>query len=166
MATTVTGKIDRKYMAHYIDATFGGQNANYVRLGKWLEEYSADLNPDVNVFKNILGENNVTHNGYQRTGSVEPNYCEVGDPIFEKLQGFVDNDTTDDSLKTTIVEVHLWDETATTGTYVAIKQDVYIVPTSYGGDTSGYQIPYDIYYVGTRIPGTFVLSTKAFTADS
>ena len=44
----VTGKIDRKYMAHYIDAgsLCGGLTPKYERLGKDLEEYNVELNPD------------------------------------------------------------------------------------------------------------------------
>ena len=52
-------KIERKYLAHYIDASFGGNTANYVRLGKDLEEYNEELNPDVEVKKNIIGEQTV-----------------------------------------------------------------------------------------------------------
>lgn len=41
----VTGKIDRKYMAHYIDAgsLCGGLTPKYERLGKDLEEYNVEL---------------------------------------------------------------------------------------------------------------------------
>ena len=28
------GKMERKYLAHFIDASFGGESTNYVRLGK------------------------------------------------------------------------------------------------------------------------------------
>ena len=54
----VTGKIDRKYMAHYIDAgsLCGGLTPKYERLGKALEEYNIELNPDTETSKNILGE--------------------------------------------------------------------------------------------------------------
>ena len=42
----VTGKIDRKYMAHYIDAgsLCGGLTPKYERLGKDLEEENPHLN--------------------------------------------------------------------------------------------------------------------------
>ena len=38
-------KIERKYMAHYLNATFAADDgtASYVRLGKDLEEYSPEL---------------------------------------------------------------------------------------------------------------------------
>ena len=49
--------IERKRLAHYIDASFDatGNTPKYTRLGKDLEEYNLELNPDVEVSKNILG---------------------------------------------------------------------------------------------------------------
>ena len=162
-------KIARKYMAHYLDVSFTINDTtpdpDYYRLGKDLEEYTVGLNPDVTVFKNIIGQTNMTNNGYERGGSVEPYYAEMGDDLFEKLQEFVDNETQDDGLKTYVCEVHLWDEVST-GVYTAYRQPCYVVPTSYGGDTSGYQIPFDLHYVGTREAGTFTLATRTFTPAS
>ena len=57
------------------------------------------------------------------------------------------------------VEVHLWTE-ATAGKYEAYQQDCYVVPTSYGGDTSGYQIPFTVNYVGERVKGKFDISYR------
>ena len=50
------------------------------------------------------------------------------------------------------------------GAYPAVKESVYIEITSYGGDTTGYQIPFTIHYTGEKVKGTFNLSTKTFTA--
>lgn len=49
----VTGKIDRKYMAHYVDSgsLCGGLTPKYERLGKDLEEYNVELNPDTETSK-------------------------------------------------------------------------------------------------------------------
>ena len=63
MPETVTGKISRKYMAHYIDATFGGVTPEWERLGKDLEEYNVEMNPDTESVTNILGENSFRNNG-------------------------------------------------------------------------------------------------------
>ena len=35
---------------------------------------------------------------------------------------------------------------------------------SYGGDTTGYQIPFNVHYTGVKTKGTFNISTKTFTA--
>lgn len=151
----VTGKIARKYMAHYLDSSFGGATAAWYRIGEDLEEYNVEMNPDTEVKKNILGSSTFNHNGYEPSADSDPFYARVGDELFEKLQEIVDEQATDDTLKTSSLEVHLWDGDATAG-YVAYKQTCYVVPQSYGGDTSGYQIPYSVNYVGEKTKGTFV----------
>ena len=45
----------------------------------------------------------------------------------------------------------------------AVREDVYVIPTSYGGDTSGVQVPFEIRYAGNRVEGSFDLSAKKFT---
>ena len=169
MADTITGKIARKYMAHFIDTSFGGQTASWYRIGEDLEEYTVDMNPDTELRKNILGNTTFEHNGYEPSGSGDPFYARVGDPLFEKLQDIVDKQANDDSCKTSICEVHLWEDGTATGSFVAYKQDCYVVPTSYGGDTSGYQIPFDVNYIGERTKGSFVPASGGggtFTAAS
>lgn len=157
--------IDRKYMAHYVDASFGALTTNYVRLGKDLEEFNIELNPDTETSKNILGESTFKHKGYEESASADPFYAEEGDPLFEKLQEIVDTRAKDDTCKTSALEVHLWETPDGDGAYPAVKQSVYLIPTSYGGDTTGYQIPFTCYYTGERIPGKFDPDTKTFTAD-
>ena len=49
---------------------------------------------------------------------------------------------------------------------VAYKEDGIIEVVSYGGDTTGYQIPFNVHSTGNRVKGTFDLATKTFTADS
>ena len=163
----VTGKIDRKYMAHYIDAgsLCGGLTSKYERLGKDLEEYNVELNPDTETSKNILGESTFKHNGYEVSSDADPFYADTTSDLFTALQKIVDNRYKDDNLKTKAVEVHLW-IAATAGKYEAYQQDCYVVPTSYGGDTSGYQIPFTVNYTGERVKGKFDVSTGTFTADS
>lgn len=44
----VTGKIKRKFMAHYIDSALpSASKAEYSRLGKDLEEYTVEMNANV-----------------------------------------------------------------------------------------------------------------------
>lgn len=168
MPESVTGKIARKYMAHFLDSTFGGTTPAWYRIGEDLEEYNVELNPDTEVKKNILGNTTFNHNGYEPSADSDPFYARVGDALFTKLQNIVDTQATDDTCKTSALEVHLWDGDAENG-YVAYKQDCYVVPTSYGGDTSGYQIPYSVNYVGDKVRGHYVPgaggASGTFTAD-
>ena len=158
-------KIERKYMAHYLNAHFANDSegtAEYVRLGKDLEEYSPELSANVEKKQNILGNTSVTIDSYQKQGEVSPYYAEKGDPLFEKLQAIIDGNMVLDDLKTDIVEVKLWNEGAS-GAFPAVREECYIEVSSYGGDTTGYQIPFNIHYTGVKTTGTFNPSTKTFT---
>ena len=160
-------KIQRKYMAHYLNAHFASDSTDkddYIRLGKDLEEYSPELSANVEKKSNILGQTSVTIDSYQKQGEVSPYYAEEGDPLFEKLQGIIDGDLVLDDLKTDIVEVKLWGETADT-TYPAVREECYIEVVSYGGDTTGYQIPFNVHYTGVKVKGKFDVNTKKFVAD-
>ena len=158
-------KIERKYMAHYLNTAFGGSSgsASYVRLGADLEEYSPEMSANVEKKNNILGQTSVVIDSYQKQGEVSPYYAEKDDPLFEKLQAIIDGDLTLDNLKTDIVEVKLWGE-ASTGAYPAVKEECYIEIVSYGGDTTGYQIPFNVHYTGVKTAGTFNPNTRTFTA--
>lgn len=152
-------KIERKYLAHFIDAGFG-DTVNYVRLGKDLEEYNEELNPDVEINKNILGEQTVQHNGYEVQSEVEPFYAREGDALFTQLCTIANERKTGDACKTTKVDVLL----SESGTVVwAYREDCYVVPNTVGGDTSGVQVPFTVYNDGNRVSGTWDTKNNSFT---
>jgi hypothetical protein len=155
-------KIERKYLAHYINTAMPGEAATYERLGKDLEEFSPELAAQVDTKKNILGETSVVISGYEKTGTVEPYYAEADTGLFQRLQGIIDNQQVLDQLKADVVEVKLW-ETAEGSAYPASREEVFIEVTSYGGDTTGYQIPFTLHYTGNKVSGTFDIATKTFT---
>lgn len=156
-------KIERKYMAHYLNAAFGKGEDNYTRLGADLEEYSPELSANVETKSNILGQTSIVIDSYQKQGEVSPYYADSGDALFEKLQAIIDGGLVLDDLKTDIVEVKLWDKDSA-GAYPAVKEECYIEIVSYGGDTTGYQIPFNVHYTGIKTKGTFDPATKKFTA--
>lgn len=155
-------KIERKYLAHYINTAMPEEDAIYERLGKDLEEFSPELAAQVDTKKNILGETSVMISGYEKTAAVEPYYAESGSGLFARLQGIIDNQQVLDQLKADVVEVKLW-ETAEGSAYPASREEVFIEVTSYGGDTTGYQIPFTLHYTGNKVSGTFDIATKIFT---
>lgn len=65
-------KIERKYMAHYLNAAFGKGEADYTRLGQDLEEYAPELTANVEKKSNILGQTSVVIDGYQKQGRSAP----------------------------------------------------------------------------------------------
>lgn len=161
----VIKKIKRQFMVHYINTAEPGETAVYQRLGDDLEEYNVEMNANVDTKNNILGETSVILDSYQPQASVEPYYAEIGTPLFERLQKIIDERQTLDDLKSDSVEVHTWEE-ATAGKYTAYREDTIIEVSSYGGDTTGYQIPFNLHHTGNRTKGTFDPTTKTFTADS
>ena len=156
-------KIERKYLAHYINAAPSGE-AVYERLGKDLEEFSPELAAQVDTKRNILGETAILISGYEKTGAVEPFYAEEGSALFERLQSIVDGNLVLDQLLTDVVEVKLWKSENGT-TYPAIREQAYIEVVSYGGDTTGYQIPFNLHFTGSKETGTFDVTTREFTAQ-
>ena len=154
-------KIERKYLAHFINAAQPGQEADYERLGKDLEEYSPELSAQVDTRKNILGETSVLISGYEKTASVEPYYAVAGSTLFDRLQKIIDENQVLDQLKADVVEVKLWEQEAECK-FPAIREEVYIEVTSYGGDTTGYQIPFTLHYTGNKVSGSFDVQQRAF----
>jgi hypothetical protein len=116
----------------------------------------------VDTSKNILGATAVRISGYEKTSAVEPFYAKAGDPLFEKLQAIIDGQLVLDDLKTDVVEVKLWQEGE--NGYPAVKETAYIEVISYGGDTSGYQIPFKLHFTGEKVAGNFDVTGKTFTA--
>lgn len=163
-------RTERKYMGHYVDANFSVNysETDYVRLGEDLEEYNRELNPDVEISKNILGNQSVRHNGYEVQASVEPYYYGYDDALSEKLMDIAMDLSTGDTVKTSVVDVLMKPNPNSNPPVTVIKawrQDAYVVPSSIGGDTSGIQIPFTIYAAGNPVKGTFDLSTNKFTPE-
>lgn len=161
--------IERKYLAHYLDASFNGTSATYVRLGKDLEEYNEELNPDVEVTKNILGEQSVKHSGYEVQADVDPFYYDdYDDALSNKIMEIANTRATGDKCKTTMVDVLLKpgaEEDSAPTVVWAYREDVYVIPNSVGGDTSGVQTPFTVYKAGNRVKGTWDMTKKSFTAS-
>lgn len=160
--------VERKFLAHYIDASFGGSVEDYQRIGKDLEEYNENLNPQVDAKRNILGENTVKVYGYQPQSEVSPYFIDYDDTLSEKLMDIINNRKTGDDLKTTMVDVLLkpGDTSDAPPTVVwAYREDCVVVPGSSGGNTVGVQAPFTIYKTGNRTKGTFDINTKKFTVS-
>ena len=152
-------RIARKMLQHFLNT---GADI-YAVLGHDLEEFSVEFNADIEKKKNILGANSIALKGYEKEASVEPYIADPDDPVYEFLKGIIDDEKVLDDVKTDIVKVELFGE-ASTGAYPATKEDVFIEVVSEGGDTTGYQIPFNIHFTGNRVKGTFNPTTKAFTA--
>jgi hypothetical protein len=162
-------KAERKYLAHYLDAAFDTSYAatNYVRIGKDLEEFAVELSPNIETKSNILGENSVIHQGYETSATADPVYYEYDDALTEKLMEIAMLRQSGDACKTSYVEVLLKPAEGGGKPEVirAVREDVLLIPSSYGGDTSGVQVPFTVNFNGNRTEGDFDLDTKKFTPN-
>lgn len=160
--------LERKYLAHYIDAAFDvtGANTNYVKLGEHLEELSVEMNPNVETSNNIWGESTAVLSGYEVSAGVDPFYVSNDEALSEKLMEIIDNELTGDKVKTTVVDVWMKaGETASDPPVVikAVRREVIVAVQSYGGDTTGVQIPFELNGSKNKTKGTFDLTTKKFS---
>lgn len=160
--------LERKYLAHYIDAAFdlSGTSTNYVKLGEHLEELNVEMNPNVETRNNIWGESTATLSGYEVSTGVDPFYISNDEALSEKLMEIIDNELTGDACKTTVVDVWMKaGETANDPPVVikAVRREVIVAVQSYGGDTTGVQIPFEMSGSKNKTKGTFDLTTKVFS---
>lgn len=155
-------KIKRNLFAQYLHV----QSATpaYTLIGVDNEELVVEMGANVVKQANVLGQTSTSIDKYEKSMSVEPYKADSGTDLHTWLQEIIDEQRTLDDLKTDIVEVQLW-ETATGGAFPAFKEECVIEVVSYGGNTEGYQIPFNLHFTGVRTAGTFNPSTKVFTAS-
>lgn len=149
-------KLAREALMHYIDSSFEKDGEKWFLIGKDIDDMSVELNPDTETTKNILGETTVKDNGYEPSMSADPYYANPDDSIYEKLRDIAMNRLKGDKCKTRLLEV-LIDDTASTS-YKAWMEDVIVKPQSYGGDTAGVSIPFDVLFDGNRKEGAVTIT--------
>ena len=151
-------KLERKAYALYLDSAFNAEGlGNWFLIGKDIEDMSVELNPQTESVKNILGETSVKDSGYEPSVTADPYYANPDDAIYPKIKEIAMERKKGDACKTKVLEVIIKD----TGdpTHEAYTEDVIVKPTSYGGDTTGFAIPFQIHFDGNRQKGTVSLSS-------
>lgn len=142
MAMKDGAMFERHWLAHFIH-----NGTAYQRLGEDLEELTIALNPEEETKQNILGASTTRIKGYKPQYDVSTFYARYNDPLFEKLKDAVNNRSTGDDLKTTVCDILLSSDGEILDAWV---EDVFLIPQSYGGDTTGVQIPFQVKYMGNR----------------
>lgn len=155
-------KLKRSAYRTYIKAG----NNDYYLVGKGVDELSVEMNGSFEQTTDVTGETTTTDQGYQPQISVEPYYANPTDEIYEFLSDLALNRKSGDDAKATLLEVIIEDATATQ--HVAWKEDCIIEIASYGGDTNGFQIAYNVWSDGNREKGNVTYTGKAptFTATT
>jgi hypothetical protein len=146
-------KLERKALVHFLDSSFKNiaASATWFKVGIDMEELSVSLNPDTESTKNIWGESRVTDNGYEPSIDADPYYANPDEPLYPKLREIAMDRLVGDKCKTLILEVIVDDTDATN--HLAYIEEVIVKPQSYGGGTSGVNIPYNVAFNGGRKKG-------------
>lgn len=147
------GKLEREALAHYLDTTWKMKpdTAEWEVLGDDIEEMSVELNPDTEQKKTILGKTRTTDNGYQPSMSADPYYADPTKKIYPQIRDIALDRLKGDACRTLMLEVIVEDTAAQK--HLAYVQEVMVKPQSYGGDTSGVNIPFDVTDDGERKKG-------------
>lgn len=146
-------KLARKALVHFLDSSFANAvaSAAWFKVGIDMEELSVSLNPDTESSKNIWGESRVTDNGYEPSIDADPYYANPDEPLYPKLRDIAMDRLTGDECKTLILEVIV--EDTEDENHLAYVEEVIVKPQSYGGGTSGVNIPYNVSFNGGRKKG-------------
>lgn len=145
---------------------------DWTLIGKDMEDFSMELNPDVSQKKNVFGETSTVHNGYAPSADVEY-IARSEDAIYPPIEKIANGLLTDEEHCTAwIIEATLTDEVkesdvkTLTGTGYKAKGMISI--TSTGGSTEGYSIPFNWQQDGNRQQGTVSVKERkpTFTADA
>ena len=152
-------KLNREALAHYLDYSFGGEaeSATWEIIGDDIEEMSVEMNPDTETLKNILGQTKTKDNGFEPTLDADPLYADPEKKLYPKLRDIALGQLKGDECKTLMLEVIVEDTAAEN--HLAYVQEVLVKPQSYGGDTAGLNIPFQVSFNGARTKGYVTGST-------
>lgn len=128
----------------------------YYLVGKGVDDMSVEMNGSFETKKDITGQTSVEDDGYNPSVSVEPYYADPEDDIYDFLKDLALNRKSGDEAKAKYLEVIIEDTSATS--HEAWEEDCRIEIVSYGGDTKGFQIAYNVHPDGNRKQGTATIT--------
>ena len=150
-------KLNREALAQYLDSAWNkkvsdASKAVFEILGDDIEEMSVEMNPDTSQVKNILGQTRTVDNGFAPTMGTDPWYADPEKKLYPHLRDIALEQLKGDERKTLMLDVVIEDLTA--DTHLAYVREVKVTPTSYGGGTEGFNIPFNVEFDGAFVKGT------------
>lgn len=151
------GKLAREALAHYLDTAWNKKVADASKavfeiIGDDIEDMSVEMNSDTSQLKNILGQTRTQDNGYTPSMDADPFYADPDKKLYPKLRDIAMERLKGDDCKTLMLEVIV--EDMDSPTHTAYVREVMVKPTSYGGGTEGFNIPFTVSEDGAWAKGT------------
>lgn len=158
------GKIKRKDVMHF--ANVGTKSEpEWEQVGDGIEELTREMNNNVEAKTDITGNTSVTVSKGNQVSSVSPFKAKKESKLFQKLYQIYTDDLELSDVEMEFLEVSVFDEISE-GLYSAIKQNAAIDLKSFGGPTTGLEMPFDINYMGEKEKGNFDPTTKTYTKST
>lgn len=157
-------KLKRQAHGFYIKSL--AENATWFLVGSGIDDMSVEMNGSFEQKKDITGNVSVSDTGYSPQVNVEPYYANPDDAIYSFLKDLAMNRKSGDDAKAKYLEVLIDDTSASS--HSAWQENCKIEIVSYGGDTSGLQIAFNVWPDGNREAGTATITAgvPTFTAGT
>lgn len=166
MSISGTGYIKREEFAVFANVATTG-TAEWELIGDKVEEMSLEMNPNVETMTDVTGNTSTTLDKYEVQTSVSPMRAKRESKLFAILYDIVKEEKTLSDVERDFLCVNIFDKVGegAEATYSAWKQKGVIAVQSYGGNTQGLDIPFNIHWIGKKTYGTFDPTDKEFTEE-
>lgn len=153
-----SGDIKRAEFKMFADVSEAGDGTTpeWEIIGKKIEDMSLEMNPNVETLTDITGEVQTTLDKYEKQTSVSPYYAKRESKMAAWLYNVVREERTLSDVERTFLCVNIF--AGADGSFDAWTQKAVVAVQSYGGDTKGLQIPYNIHWIGGKTFGTVSIS--------
>ena len=163
--TEGTGKIKREEFKLF--ANVGTAEAPVWELqGRHIEDMSIEMNPNVETVTDVTGVTETTLDKYEPQTNASPYYARRESKMAEWLYNVVREGKTLSDVEKEFLIVNVFSAGSTAPTaYDAWTQTAVVAVQSFGGDTKGVQMPYNIHWTGKKTFGTATITggTVTFT---
>ncbi len=168
MAITGEGYIKRSDFMTFADV--GAETKEWELIGDKVEEMMLNMNPNVETVTDVTGNTTTTLDRYEVQTDVTPMRAKKESKLAKWLYEVVRDEKTLSEVEKDFLCVNVFDATTSgvepdiTTVYAAWTQKAVVAVQSYGGNSSGLDIPFNIHWTGKKTHGTFDPVTKTFTA--
>ena len=155
-----TGRIKREEFKLFADVGVSSAPEWELQGGR-IEDMSLEMNPNVETVTDVTGVTETTHDKYEKQTSVSPYYAKRDSKMAAWLYNVVREEKTLSDVEKTFCVVNIF--AGSDGAYDAWTQNGVVAVQSFGGDTKGLQIPYNIHWIGEKVFGTAAISNGTMT---
>lgn len=157
------GDIKRAEFKLFVDVSEAGDGSlpEWEIIGKKIEDLSLEMHPNVETMTDVTGNVETTLDKYEKQTSVSPYYARRESKMAAWLYNVVREERTLSDVERTFLCVNIF--AGADGSFDAWTQRAIVAVQSYGGNTKGLQIPYNIHWIGEKKFGTVAISDGAPT---